>query len=191
MGEMSTGRSLGLTLFTLVMAIILGTGVYTLANLTGTTGKMFQPISAVALAVTSMGIWVFLVMALRLFYLKNEYYDVRFNFEKIKGGYLRVQYLKNQKISFFQLFLFLFKPMRLIQTDEFMLTNNEERTLKGKLEVSGKQLFINNFYLETDTDLYEYIGEEVTINIVGNRREIIEKNVTDYIVKNVELQVAI
>lgn len=188
MGEVSTGRTLVTLIGTILIAILLGLGVYGVVGRFG--GGLVDPINTSVLAGTAVGSWISLVVGGRLYYLKQEYYDVRFKFVEEKGGYLRVKYLKNGKMSIVQLLVFMFKPMRYIQTDEFVIDNNEERTLKGILTVEGNRLYVDNFYLEKNTDLYEFIGEDVGITIVGNRKEIIERNVSDYIVKGIKLKTA-
>lgn len=184
--ELSTGATLGVLLFALVTTLSLGVGVYALAEKTD-FGQTIQPINSTLLTVTTMLSWVALLIAWRLSWLSSVYYDKRFKFTSQKGGVLQVQYLKNRKMSIFQILVFLFKPVRFKQIEDFILKGNKELTLTGEFEVIEGLLLINGYYLEANTSLFEYIGDKVSLTIVGNHRQVIEKNISDYTIQSVEV----
>lgn len=185
--EISSGAMVGIVLLALASTIGIGFGVFALAGGYKATGHVINPINSTVLAVTFMIAWVTFLLALRLSYLTVAYYDKRFKFTLRKGGNLQVQYLKNRQLNIFQILLFLFKPVRFKQIDEFTMSSNKELHLKGVLQVTDKTLFIDNYYIEANTDLFEYIGEKINLVVVGNQRQVIEKNISDYIVKSVDV----
>lgn len=185
--EISSGAMVGIVLLALASTVGIGFGVSALAEGYKTTEHVIQPINSTVLSVTFMVAWVTFLLALRLSYLTVAYYDKRFKFTLRKGGNLQVQYLKNRQLNIFQILLFLFKPVRFKQIDEFTMSSNKELHLKGVLQVTDKTLFIDNYYIGANTDLFEYIGEKINLVVVGNQRQVIEKNISDYIVKSVDV----
>lgn len=182
MSEMSTSKSMTFIIVALLFGGFILVGIF---HYLSEGNRNIE--SIVLILVLIAFTYIFSIMSARLHYLKSMYYEQRFHTEILSGGNLKVQYLKNKPMNVFEVFVFLFKPLRYMEVGEFILKNNKNIELEGNLKVVDNRLLINDYYLKRNSDLYKYIGEEIKLIITGDYQELIEKNLKNYVVEKVEV----
>lgn len=153
----------------------MGASLLTVINNLGLT-----PINKTVLITTVLSTLTLIVVYVRVFFIQDAYYDERFKTTNLGNGQTEVKYMQSTSINPILLILMLFKPMKAVTVNSFVVDIGEEKLLEGKLTANNGRMSIGDYHLKENHKIFEYLGEEVKIGVRGNRRELIEKNLQEY-----------